>query len=89
MWIRFINPFDWRPRMGVIVSYKPGQEASVTHDCGEAAVSGGYAVKLKSPTRAEAKAKKTGTETSKNLKVEIDDGPEGATDRAGQSDQDA
>jgi len=76
MWIRFINPFDWRPRPGVIQSFRPGTEANVTTACGDAAVGGGYAVKLKSPTRAEAKAKKNGgTATSdKNLKVEVDDG---------------
>lgn len=76
MWIRFVNPFNWRPRVGVVVSYKPGQEVNVTHECGEAAVGGGYAVKLKAPTRTEAKARKSGGET-KNLKVEIDDGSEG------------
>lgn len=88
MWIRFINPFDWRPRPGVIQSFRPGTEANVTTACGEAAVGGGYAVKLKAPTRTEAKARKNGGET-KNLKVEIDDGAESTTDRTGTSDQDA
>lgn len=87
MWIRFINPFEWRPRMGVIVSYKPGQEVSVTTPCGEAAVNGGYAVKMKSPTRTEAKARKNGSEANKNLKVEIDDGAEGKDTQPREADE--
>lgn len=82
MWIRFKNPFDWRPRPGVIVSYRPGQEAQVTHECAEAAINGGYAVAIKSPTRTEAKARKMAS-TPKNLKVEIDDGDQGEVDRKG------
>lgn len=78
MWVRFLNPFDWRPRVGVIQAFTPGTEVSVTQACGEAAIAGGYAVAMKSPTRTEAKARKSGgTVSSKNLKVEIDDGDNG------------
>jgi len=67
MWVRFINTFNWRPRPGVIQAFTPGTEASVTHDCGEQAVAGGYAVKLKAPRRGEKKqaVKETPTEEAK------------------------
>jgi hypothetical protein len=55
MWVRFINPFDWRPRPQVVVSYKPGHEVSVKHDVGEAAIAAGAAIRLKPPRREEKK----------------------------------
>lgn len=75
MWVKFNNLFNWRPRAGVVQAFPAGLEANVTHECGEAAIAGGFAVAIKTPTKPEVAARKNvSAKPEKNLKVEVEDG---------------
>lgn len=53
MWATFSQRFDWKPRAGSTIVYKPGMRVSVTRACGEAAIVAGKAKRSRTPTRAE------------------------------------
>lgn len=65
MWVKFLEPFDWRPRTGYVIAYKQGYVGNVTKRCGETAIEKGKAEKTERPS---------GMQTTKDGRtVEADD----------------
>lgn len=50
-WVRFIEPFDWHPKPGVILAYLPGQVSLVTSRCAADAIAAGKAEKTVNPDK--------------------------------------
>lgn len=51
MWIRFVAPFEWKPKRSVTLAYKTGDTANVVRDCAEAAIKAGAAVELRKTSK--------------------------------------
>jgi hypothetical protein len=47
MWVRFVAPFDWKPKPSVTLAYRTGDVVNVVHDCAEAAFAVRAAVKYR------------------------------------------
>lgn len=53
MWVKFLEPFRWKPKPQVTIIYQPGQVKNVTTPCGERAIKEGKAIKLRAPRKGE------------------------------------
>lgn len=51
MWVRFTEPFDYKPKRSVTLAFKPGDTVNVTRACGEAAIAVNAAVEYRKPNR--------------------------------------
>lgn len=51
-WVRFTEPFDWKPSPAVTIAYSPGHVGNVTRGCAAAAKAAGKAVAAKNPRSA-------------------------------------
>jgi hypothetical protein len=51
MWVRFIAPFDYKPKRSVTLAYKTGDIVNVTRACGEAAIEVRAAVRYQKTNR--------------------------------------
>lgn len=47
MWIRFVAPFDYKPKRSVTQAFKPGDTFNATRECAEAAIAAKAAVELR------------------------------------------
>lgn len=50
-WVRFIDPFDWHPKVNVIFAYQAGEVQLVTRRCANEAVAAGKAEKTVNPDK--------------------------------------
>ncbi|EJF91679.1 hypothetical protein [Bartonella tamiae] len=53
MWIKIITPFEWRPTINQIYSYKVGYSYNVTKSCAEQAIKARAAKAIKAPSRQQ------------------------------------
>ncbi len=52
MWVRFLEPYQYRPSLRVSVHYKAGHIYNVPTPCAEAVISAGKAEKMRKPSRS-------------------------------------
>lgn len=52
-WVRFIEPFDWKPKPQVTIAYLAGFAGLVTTACANAAIAKGSAIKIPTPRKAD------------------------------------
>ncbi|MFN6950980.1 MAG: hypothetical protein ACK4NE_00090 [Albidovulum sp.] len=54
MWVRFLEPFNYRVNARVSISYKAGGAYNVPRGCADEAIAAGKADKMCKPTRSSA-----------------------------------
>ncbi len=53
-WVRFSQPFDWKPKPSVTIAFRAGDEKLVTTPCAHAAVAAGKGVVVKKSRKGKA-----------------------------------
>jgi hypothetical protein len=51
MWVRFVAPFEWKPKRSVTMVWKAGDTFNATKECAEAAIKAGAAVELRKTSK--------------------------------------
>lgn len=54
MWVRFLEPYEYRPSLRVSLHYKAGHVYNVPSQAGNAAIASGKAEKMRKTTRHAA-----------------------------------
>lgn len=54
-WVRFIAPYDFKPKPAVTIAYAAGYVGNVTRACADAAIASGKAVKAGRPAHGVRK----------------------------------
>jgi hypothetical protein len=52
MWVRFLEPFQYRPSARVSIHYKANHDYNVPTPCADQAIAQGKAMKMRKPTRS-------------------------------------
>jgi hypothetical protein len=53
-WVRFVAPFEYRPKATVTIAYRAGMELSVPTAAADAAIAAGAAVAIKRTAKKDA-----------------------------------